>query len=392
MPEHWAQRFTPKILRSENMIGNIEKRIKNQQDSIINNKKGKVAGYTCLYTPIELIRAAGLTPIRLFKGGDDSISSKGEIHTRSYFCQLTQFTIGSFRNNDPLYKAIDKVYTFNTCDQMKKTVEAIGFYYDVPSQIFALPRSRTDLASNFLYSEITRFKEELEDLSGNKISDDDINEQIIIHNKLRIILKKISELRKRKDVPLSGTEYLDLVKGYFYLKADEILPEYEDIYEKLEKNGGTEPTFRLMMAGGPIADGDRKILDLVEKETGARIIVEDHCTGFRPFYDTIPENGDPLKALTTGYLNRSPCTRMKPLSDRLDFSQKLAEEYDVDGIIYTYLKFCTCHGIPKKQFLDKFSKIGIPVLDISNDYSQSDIGQLKTRLEAFFEVLEERRT
>ena len=69
------QQFMPKILRSENMISDIEKRIKIQQDSIIGNKKGKVAGYTCIYTPVELIRAAGLTPIRLFKSDENIIES-----------------------------------------------------------------------------------------------------------------------------------------------------------------------------------------------------------------------------------------------------------------------------------------------------------------------------
>lgn len=378
-----------------NKIENIEARIQKQQESIIaNTHKGTpVIGYTCLYTPVELIKAAGLIPIRLFKGGDDKISSRGEIHTRSFFCQFTQFTIGSFRNDDPLYKAVDRIYTFNTCDQMKKTVEAIDYYYKVPCQIFSLPRVHgTSAAKNFVYSELLRFKKELEKLSGRKISSESINDQIKIHNKVRKILKKISELRKRPVPPLSGSEFLMLAKGYFYLPAEEILPEYEEIYSRLnDSNGDGKPVFRLMMAGGPVADGDSKILDLVERE-GASVVVEDHCTGLRPFYDILPENGNPLRALAEGYLGRSPCTRMKPLSERLEFSGRIAEEYNVDGVLYTYLKFCTCHGIPKKPFLNTFSKLGKPVLDISNDYSQSDIGQLKTRLEAFFEVLEERRS
>jgi benzoyl-CoA reductase/2-hydroxyglutaryl-CoA dehydratase subunit BcrC/BadD/HgdB len=78
---------------------------------------------------------------------------------------------------------------------------------------------------------------------------------------------------------------------------------------------------------------------------------------------------------------------MKPLDDSLDFSTGLAEEYGVDGVLYVFLKFCACYGVSKLEFIDRLQSRGIPVLEISSDYSVSDIGQLKTRVEAFVEVL-----
>jgi len=83
---------------------------------------------------------------------------------------------------------------------------------------------------------------------------------------------------------------------------------------------------------------------------------------------------------------------MRPFEDALDFSGKLAKEYDVDGVVYVFLKFCTCYGVSKKDFITEFQKQGLPVLEISSDYSESDHGQLKTRLEAFVEVLNEKRS
>jgi benzoyl-CoA reductase/2-hydroxyglutaryl-CoA dehydratase subunit BcrC/BadD/HgdB len=82
---------------------------------------------------------------------------------------------------------------------------------------------------------------------------------------------------------------------------------------------------------------------------------------------------------------------MKPLSDRIDFSSELAEEYQVDGVIYYFMKFCPCYGISKKAFVRRFQEMGILVLEIPGDYSTGDEGQLKTRIEAFLEVLQERR-
>ena len=112
----------------------------------------------------------------------------------------------------------------------------------------------------------------------------------------------------------------------------------------------------------------------------------------RPFYRTVRESGDPLQALADGYLDQAPCARMKPLDDSIEFSRQLAEEYDVEGIVFVAHKFCACYGIPQKLFLDSFQELDVPVLALAGDYSQSDTGQLKTRVEAFIGVLEEKRS
>ena len=74
-----------------------------------------------------------------------------------------------------------------------------------------------------------------------------------------------------------------------------------------------------------------------------------------------------------------------------ELAAKLAEEYRADGVIFYYLKFCPGYTIAKTQFANRFQSMGLPVLEISNDFSMNDEGQLLTRIEAFVEVLDERR-
>lgn len=385
-----------KVISSNNVnLEKISNAIDRQQKKIITTAHNgtKTAGYFCLYTPIELMDAAGVSPLRLFKGGDDNVSTAGEIHTRSFFCQFSRSCIGEFRQNDPLYTSIDKLYTFNTCDQMKKVTDAITDFYKVPSQSFSLPREHNRTAAKSLFqNEIQRFREDLENLSGKKISDESISEQIVLRNKARKLLKEISDLRKRSDPPITGTEFLEIAKGFYYLPPKELLPLYQELLEQLsavkEKNGNRR--IRLMMAGGIIADGDRKLLNLIEKEIGVRIVVEDHCTGLRPFYHQISENGNAIKSLSEGYLYQAPCARMKPIEERLQFTEKLAREYKVDGILYNFLMFCNCYGMRKNLYVKHFQKLGIPVLELPIDYSQSDLGQLKTRIGAFVELIDRR--
>jgi hypothetical protein len=40
-----------------------------------------------------------------------------------------------------------------------------------------------------------------------------------------------------------------------------------------------------------------------------------------------------------------------------------------------------------KEYLTAFQRVNLPVLELSSDYSHSSEGQIRTRIEAFIEVL-----
>jgi benzoyl-CoA reductase/2-hydroxyglutaryl-CoA dehydratase subunit BcrC/BadD/HgdB len=63
------------------------------------------------------------------------------------------------------------------------------------------------------------------------------------------------------------------------------------------------------------------------------------------------------------------------------------KEYRADGVIHFGLQFCQPYlmeAIPVEKALESKN---IPVLRIETDYSMEDVGQLKTRIEAFAEML-----
>jgi len=367
--------------------------VEKQKESLITNAlKQKKVGYLCTYTPQELVYAAGVAPVRLFKRGSSEEVASGEQITQSVFCDFTKSVLGAFKEGDPLYTSLDKVYTFYTCDCIKKVGEAIGQFF-TKSEIYNLPRLKEIQSSRDYYkSEIVNFKNDLEKLSGNKIEEQELWRQIKTFNHARRLLKQISELRKRGNPPVTGQNFLDLISGFYHLPADELVEQYQGIYDRLKAVPETgKRRIRLMMSGGIIADGDRKLLELIEDTIGARIVVEDHCTGLKNVNHELAETGDPYQSLADGYLDQAPCARMKPLQDRIDESVRLAKDYNVDGILYVYLKFCPCYGQVKHEFFKQYQALGIPVLELPIDYSASDQGQIKTRLEAFIEVLKERK-
>ncbi|MDR2141981.1 MAG: acyl-CoA dehydratase activase [Deltaproteobacteria bacterium] len=374
-------------------LSDIVFEVNRHQTAIVAGTTGRHnVGYICSYTPLELMSAAGVNHVRLFKMGSTEIVASGEQITQSVFCDFTKSILGAFKEGVPLNKSLEKVYTFFTCDCIKKVGEAIGDFFG-PSEIYNLPRIRHKESSRDYYrTEIINFKEDLEKLTGRRISEEDISDRIKLYNLVRKTLKKISDLRKSDYPPLKGRDFLDAVQAFFYLPPDRLLTLYEDLYHRLATVArfDQKPPLRLMMAGGIVADGDRRLLEIVEDSLGARIVIEDHCTGARNVSFQLNERIDPYTSLAQGYLDQSPCTRMKPLEERIAISGQLAREFRVDGILYVYLKFCPCYGQVKHEFFQHFQTLGIPVLEVALDYSRSDQGQLKTRLEALIEVLSER--
>lgn len=367
--------------------------IEQEQQDFIEKSDGKMrVGHFCAYTPVEVLGAAGVKHARLFKAGDSETVSAGEHFTQSVFCDFTKSCIGGFAVGDPLYAALDKLYNFHTCASIKRSTEVIEQF--VPVKLLNLPKMRNRETSRlFFRDEIIEFKRDLTKLTGCDIPDERLGEQIVLYNSARQMLKNISELRKRKKPPISGRAFLDLVKAYFYVPPQKLIAVLEDVYRDLSaiKDVGSNPV-RLMICGSIAADGDRRLLDLIEGEIGARVVVEDHCAGLKPFYHTLDETGDPYLALANGYLDQASCFRMRSLEDNVGFAGQLAREYQVDGVLYVYLKFCACYGITKKPFIDHFQNLDIPILDLSSDYSSSDFGQVTTRVEAFLELIKARRS
>ncbi|NTU52750.1 MAG: hypothetical protein HGA97_03425 [Chlorobiaceae bacterium] len=352
----------------------------------------KKIGHLCNYTPIELLSASGAAHTRLMKCGTPDIVSRGELITKSVFCDLTKSVLGHFTELDPLFAGLDQVVTFYTCDSIKATAEAIDNFF-VESVGYVVPRNgNREEGRKFFRQQILNFRDDLARLTGHKVTDDELSEQIRLYNKARRLIRDISELRMRDQPPLSGRDFLEITRAFYYLQPEELLVLLEDISLRLSSTPESGPRpLRLMISGGIIAEGDRRILDLIEDEIGARIVVEDHCTGLRPFYHETDEKIDPWQALSNAYLDQAPCARQVPLDNLLDFSTQLAKVYRVDGVIYTYLKFCPCYGMTKNRFVRQFQELELPVLELSHDYSQGDTGQIKTRLEAFIEVLKEKQ-
>jgi benzoyl-CoA reductase/2-hydroxyglutaryl-CoA dehydratase subunit BcrC/BadD/HgdB len=65
----------------------------------------------------------------------------------------------------------------------------------------------------------------------------------------------------------------------------------------------------------------------------------------------------------------------------------MVETYKADGVIHYGLQFCQPYLMESMSVEKALEAKDIPTLRIDTDYSMEDMGQLKTRVEAFIELI-----
>lgn len=103
------------------------------------------------------------------------------------------------------------------------------------------------------------------------------------------------------------------------------------------------------------------------------------CIGNRRLGTPIGNNLDRLMEWYAYELLSQPsCMRMTDISSR----RSLTEDLDLRGVIYNTVAFCDFYGF---EYALLRGNLHVPLLKIETDYTIQGIGQLQTRLQAFFE-------
>ena len=353
---------------------------------------GKAIGTFCIYVPDEIALAAGVLPIPLCGGADWSVSYADKMFPRD-ICPLIRSTFGmAFSKTCPYAKLKDFAIGETTCDAKKKAWDLLGF------KVMEVPQKKDPIDKDLWIGEVYHFKEMVENLSGIKVTAEQLREKIRLVNRKRKALQKIDEFRKIPHPPISGLDALlvvqvalnqDIVK--FIADAEALIAELQERVNKgiLVGNGNGK---RVMIAGSPSPMGNAKVHYIVES-SGLQIVVDESCTGQRYYRELVDESPTDLdgmiKAIADRYFNID-CSCFSPNTERMENMNRLVKEFRVQGVVQNVLQYCHCYNIEAKAVELSLKKIGIPSIKIETDYSLEDSGQIRTRIEAFAEILEDK--
>jgi benzoyl-CoA reductase/2-hydroxyglutaryl-CoA dehydratase subunit BcrC/BadD/HgdB len=351
----------------------------------------KIAGVYCGYAPAELLRAMKIVPATLCAFSNATIEA-AEAVLPANLCPLIKSSYGFIITDTcPFYAISDAVIGETTCDGKKKMFELI--MDRKPTHIMDLPQlpDEEEAVANWTVM-IRRLQRFLEATFDIEAGDGKIEAAIKDTNHKNAMMRKVIDFAALEPPVVGWRELYDLGLLAQTSTGKEMEPLLAEAVRKLEERRtagyvyGHAHAPRVLVTGCPVGGDAQKVFTVIE-EAGGVIVALDSCAGFKPFVTDIEEGAaDPVRALAERYL-KIPCSCMTPNTGRLTLMTRMIEQFRPDAVVDVVLQACHSYNIESHKVGEHVQQNhGMPFLQILTDFSQGDVGQVRTRVEALLEI------
>jgi bzd-type benzoyl-CoA reductase N subunit len=354
----------------------------------------KVIAYLCSLTPIEIITAAGFLPLRI-RGDTREPITKGDTKLETIACPFLRSCFDvSLKGR---YDFCDGLIIPHACDSITRTYSVWRYSTGITYSHFVnLPHKVSEPSVKFFKAELTTFKNSLERFADKEISDEALAEAIDLHAENRKKVKGLYELRKSNPPPISGAEIGKILAVGMSLHVSESNELFDAVLREVRrrKEIPLKRRPRIMILGSCLDNVD--LVTFIE-DAGADVVVDSLCMGTRDYWRDIGSMGDPMRAIALQYLDKINCPRTYREKVGKNFKEDaevrfgdidwLIKEFKVEGVILYIYRNCDPFGFEVPARREYLSSLHIPVLYLEGEYSSGAIGQLKTRIGAFLEMI-----
>lgn len=346
---------------------------------------GKVVGHFCSYTPQEMIVAADALPFRILGSGADI--ARADSYLQAYCCSLVRGAL-----EDALagrLEFLDGTVFPHTCDSIQRLSDiwrmnaGLGFHADIILPV----KLDTESAAEYMAAVLERFRQDLEQGLGVTITEEKLAAAIHTCNRVRTSLGRLYDVRRSNPGVIGSSDLHAVFKAALVMDRTELADALDTLVGQLdaappEKGGRAK---RIVFSGGLCSMPD--IYRVVE-EAGGQVVWDDFCTGSRYFEGLVDEQQEPIQALTQRYRERVVCpAKHAGIFNRGRYLLEKVKENQADGVIFLFLKFCDPHGFDYPYMKQMLDKEGVPNIMFEIEDQLSSEGQLRTRCEAFLEMI-----
>ena len=346
---------------------------------------GSTIGYACAYTPLPLLDAFGFAAHRLLPVGDWPDQAGQLLHEN--LCPhikrlLDRALVGGL---PPLAGMVFMA----SCDAMRRLADA--WKKARPDDRFVLvdlPVTADEPSIAFLAAELRRLAETLADWSGRPFDADELKRSLARFNELAALAEALRVRLREGTLAGGAARNQELLRLAMTRPLEEALAAF--------RQAAAEAPGRDTAAGGVPVLLFGNVLPAPEALTlfescGARVIADDVCTGGRAFRRIDPGDlADDLHWLARALLTRPACARTMDPARPGHLARELASAAraaGARGVIGHVLKFCDPYLARLPAIREAMREAGLPLLILEGDCTLGSIGQQRTRIEAFVEML-----
>jgi benzoyl-CoA reductase subunit C len=353
----------------------------------------KVIGYLCSLTPVEVITAVDLVPYRIMGNMRQTITHV-DAYLETIACPFTRSCFDIALRGD--YDFLDGFTVPHACDNIVKLYDI--WAYNIKhayAHFINVPHTLSPASFDFFEAELETFKRSLERFSGREITIEGLNRSIQLNNEQRALVRKLYQLRKLDPPLLSGTEMTKVIVAIMSIPVTEANELLGGVIKEVEERGKgcQKKPARLMVCG--TGNDDITFIEMVE-ESGANVVIDDLCFGTRPYWYEVEVSDNPLTSIARSYLEKINCPRtyrqspgshQEDLENRFGYLYEFAKDFKVNGVILYILRYCDTHTFDAPDVKEYLVGKGLPVLEIEGDYPAPSVTRLKTRVQAFLEMI-----
>lgn len=376
-------------------LGAVDQLYKDRTRRIKQLKKEgkKIMGYFCCFPPVELFTALDLVPYRIM-GNVSTPLSQADAYIEPVACSFVRTCVDMAVKGE--YSFLDGLVMPECCDNITVAYNILSYNLKLPySHFINVPHMLHQASFQFFAEELSGFKKSLEDFAGKKASNRELAEAIRLHNENRALARELYQLRKQDPPLTSGVEVAKTIVAAMSLPVREANPLFRSVIQEIKERPlrFREKRPRIFLYGAQI--DDTTFLDIIEG-SGAYLIMDDLCVGSRYYWHDVETDGDPLNNLSARYLEKLTCprtyrtkegTHQEDLDNRFGHILKFVKEFNIDGVILYLFRNCDTFAFDAPDVRDYLQGAGVPVLHLEDEYNMNSIARLKTRVQAFLEMI-----
>jgi bzd-type benzoyl-CoA reductase N subunit len=352
----------------------------------------RIMGYLCAFVPLEIITAAGFIPFRI-KGDTSEPITKADTEMETIICPLVRSCFDMWFKGR--YNFLEGIVIPHACDSICRTYQIWQYTLNLPySHFINMPHGTDDSSLEFYKAELETFRKSLGKFTGKEISEKGLKEAISLYNQNRAKVRELYELRKSDPPLISGVEVAKTLVAGIGLPVEEATKLIEGVIDEVKhRKPLTKKSARLMVVGAQV--DNIAFIELVE-ESGAWVVADDLCPGGRESLAPVDTSVPPIDGIAERYLRRIYCGRTYRerkgsyedyMEERFGHIGRMIRDFKVDGVVLYIYKYCDPFGFEVPEIKSYVEAKGVPVLYVEDEYSMSTIGRLRTRVQAFLELL-----
>jgi bzd-type benzoyl-CoA reductase N subunit len=353
----------------------------------------KVIGYLSALCPVEILTAAGVVPIRL-KGNVSEAVTKADAYMETMICPFVRNVFDTALKGK--YEFLDGMVLSHQCDSIDRTFDVWSHDLGLPYWHFINYPHVTDDPSIEFTNEILRlFVKSLEKFTGHGITDEALAAAVRAHNENRRAMRRLYDLRKEVVPRISGAEMMKVMVAAMSLPVEESTALIQSVTQEIRKRACASDgkTARILLVGDQI--DDIAIVNAIEG-ADAFLVMDDLSIGSKMYWGDVDATADPIQGITERYLRKLKFpttfvsegnTYAENLEARFGHLRQYIQDFKVNGAILFIYKYCDPYGFEVPAMKSFIESAGAPVLYIEDEYSTSSLGRVKTRIEAFLEMI-----